>query len=91
MDNISLAISGLMMVAMIIWIAPNILRLNQGKILRNTALWVAIFLLLGLAYRVVGPGRYEDQSTKTEQTINQTESAPPAPQKDNMGSIEPRI
>ncbi|MDD3182136.1 MAG: hypothetical protein PHD48_04950 [Alphaproteobacteria bacterium] len=55
MDTTSQILSGLFGVAIVILIAPRILAVNQGKILRNMALWVAIFLLLALAYKNFGP------------------------------------
>lgn len=55
MDNVTLILSSLLSIAMLILIAPNILRFNQGKILRNIALWLAIFCGLALAYQVIGP------------------------------------
>ncbi|MDD3287876.1 MAG: hypothetical protein PHX43_02560 [Alphaproteobacteria bacterium] len=55
MDKTSAIISGLMMVALVVLFAPNILKLNRGKILRNIALWLAIFLGLSLAYKYFHP------------------------------------
>jgi len=57
MDNVTLILSSLMGVAMLILIAPNILRMNQGKILRNIALWLAIFTGLALVYQTFGPDK----------------------------------
>lgn len=56
MDKISIALSALVSVALVIMIAPGILSRQQGKGLRNAALWVAIFLCLALFYRHFGPG-----------------------------------
>ncbi len=70
MDTTSQILSGLFGIAMVILIAPRILAVNQGKVLRNIALWVAIFLGLALAYRVIGPGRFEETPS--------TAIAPPA-------------
>jgi hypothetical protein len=35
-------------------IAPNVLAMNRGKILRNIALWLAIVLGLALVYQTFG-------------------------------------
>ena len=42
-------------VALAILFIPNILALNRGKILRNIALWLAIFTALALVYKNFGP------------------------------------
>ncbi|MDE1900091.1 MAG: hypothetical protein KGI37_00410 [Alphaproteobacteria bacterium] len=55
MSHTSMILSALMTIAMLIFIAPNIFALNRGHILRNMALWVAIFLGLALIYKNVGP------------------------------------
>lgn len=57
MDTVTLTLSSLVMIALVIMIAPNILRRNKGVALRNIAIWVGIFCLLALAYRYVGPGK----------------------------------
>jgi hypothetical protein len=56
MSHTSMILSGLMMMAMLVFVAPNIFALNRGHILRNAALWLAIFLGLALIYQNVGPG-----------------------------------
>lgn len=56
MDNVTLALSSIVMIALVIMIAPNILRRNKGVALRNAALWIGIFCLLALAYKHLGPG-----------------------------------
>ena len=40
---------------MVILFAPRILAFNSGRILRNIALWLAIFLGLALIYQNIGP------------------------------------
>ena len=76
MDTTSQILSGLFGIAIVILIAPRILAVNQGKILRNTALWVAIFLGLALAYRIVGPGRFEDPTQAASITQAQNPNDP---------------
>ena len=56
MDHVSYILTGLMTLCMVVLIAPGILAMNHGKILKNIALWLAIFLGLGLAYKNFGPG-----------------------------------
>lgn len=55
MSHTSMILSGLMMMAMVVFLAPNIFALNRGHILRNAALWLAIFLGLSLIYQNFGP------------------------------------
>jgi len=55
MSHTSMILSGIMLMAMLVFIAPNIFALNRGHILRNIALWLAIFLGLILFYQNFGP------------------------------------
>ncbi len=55
MSHISMILTGLMMMALVVFFAPNIFALNRGHILRNIALWLAIFLGLALFYKNFGP------------------------------------
>jgi hypothetical protein len=48
--------TGLMLMAIFLFWAPNIFALNKGHILRNIALWLAIFLGLCAFYQSFGPG-----------------------------------
>ncbi|MDR3424073.1 MAG: hypothetical protein P4M13_03210 [Alphaproteobacteria bacterium] len=56
MSHMSMILTGLMLMAMLVFIAPNIFALNRGHVLRNIALWLAIFLGLTLFYQNFGPG-----------------------------------
>jgi hypothetical protein len=55
MSHTSMILTGLMMMAMVVFLAPNIFALNRGHILRNVALWLAIFFALALIYQTFGP------------------------------------
>lgn len=50
MNYVTMILTGLMMLALVIMMAPNILALNKGKMLRNIALWLAIALGLAIIY-----------------------------------------
>lgn len=82
MDTTSQILSGLFGVAMVILIAPRILAINQGKILRNTAIWIAIFVLLALAYKNFGPpeqnqaGQFTASSSSQESDDAATKDIP---------------
>lgn len=56
MSHVSMILTALMMMAMVVFFAPNIFALNRGHILRNIALWLAIFIALALIYQNFGPG-----------------------------------
>jgi hypothetical protein len=55
MSHLSMILSSLFMMAMLLFIAPNVFAFNRGHILRNVALWLAIFLGLALFYQNFGP------------------------------------
>jgi len=56
MNKVSLVLSAILMLALVVIIAPNIIAMNRGKTLRNIALWLAIFAGLALIYQTFGPG-----------------------------------
>ena len=55
MSHISMILSGLILMTMVLFFAPNIFAINHGRILRNIALWLTIFLGLSLVYKNFGP------------------------------------
>ncbi len=55
MSHTSMILSGLLLLTMVVFFAPGIFLMNRGKILRNIALWLAIFLGLALIYKAFGP------------------------------------
>ena len=84
MNRVSLLLGALMMLCMVVLIAPGILALNHGKILRNTALWLAVFLGLGLMYKNFGPDSphplVQDIVRFRKQPADATPPAPTTPQ-----------
>jgi hypothetical protein len=56
MNNLSLILSAIFTLALVVIIAPNIMAMNRGKVLRNIAIWLAVFAGLGLFYQTFGPG-----------------------------------
>ena len=56
MDTVSLVLLALMTGALVLLVAPRVFAFNRGRILRNVALWLLIFLGLALFYRHFGPG-----------------------------------
>jgi hypothetical protein len=56
MNKITLVLTALLLLAMVIVMAPNVIAMSRGKTLRNIALWLAIFLGLAIVYRTAGPG-----------------------------------
>jgi hypothetical protein len=55
MDRFSIILSTLMILSLLILWSPGVLALNNGKILQNIALWLAIFLGCALLYKNFGP------------------------------------
>lgn len=55
MDQLDLWLSLLFTVTLAALIMPGVVAMNHGKLLRNTALWLGIFLALALIYRNFGP------------------------------------
>jgi hypothetical protein len=55
MHDMTIALTALMMLGLAAFMAPNILALNRGKVLRNIAIWLAIFAALGFVYKTFGP------------------------------------
>jgi len=88
MDTVTLILSGLFTLALLIMISPSIFRINKGKILKSTALWLAIFLALGIAYQTIGPGKDAPLMPPSEEAVP-NQDAPPHPL-DNRDSLTPR-
>ena len=63
MNKLALGLSAIMLLAFVLMMAPGVLARNRGNILRNLAIWLAIAVVLGLAYQYFGPGK--------DQTLNQ--------------------
>lgn len=85
MDMTGQILSGLFALAIVIMIAPRILHVNRGKTLQNIALWVAIFLGLAVAYKIIGPGKdalapaMEQSADRQTDTTMPGESEPETP------------
>ncbi len=92
MSHTSMILSGLMTMAMLVFIAPNIFALNRGHILRNIALWLAIFLGLALVYQNFGPGSPHPLFQSPEAMSGMRKAAPQpttaSPDKDDNGTGE---
>lgn len=56
MSTVSILLSMLVTLVMVIFIAPNVMAINRGKVLRNIAIWLAIMVGLALVYQTFGPG-----------------------------------
>ena len=55
MSNTTMILSVLVTMVLLIFISPSIFAFNRGRILRNIALWLALFLCLALFYKNFGP------------------------------------
>lgn len=95
MNKITMALTALMLLALAFIMAPNILALNRGKVLRNIAAWLAIFVVLGLVYQLFGPGGTGLKGLSLHSLIapaQEQQAAPAADSKNNgdQGFIPPK-
>lgn len=87
MDTTTIVLSCIMLTIMAFIMLPSIIKLNQGKMLRNTAIWLAIICALALFYRVARPDlnmslpRYIHANTPNAST-NDPENQSDTPQSD---------
>ncbi len=49
--HIDLWVSMLASLALLLWMAPNVLRMNQGRVLQNIAIWLAFMVGLVFVYQ----------------------------------------
>ncbi len=66
MNKFSLLLTALMTLSMVFILAPSVFAMNRGKVLRNIAIWLAIFVALGYIYQNFGlslPGAKNDAAT----------------------------
>lgn len=99
MEPVTLVIGSILSLVMIILVTPSIMRRNQGKALRNAAIWVGIFCLLALAYKYIGPGRDLQPETtlaapmdddEPDAAARGQEPQPPAEIDQDQGFLPPR-
>jgi len=81
MDTTYQIIAGVISVGIVLMIAPRVFAMNSGKVLKNIALWVGVFLLVAVAYKTVGPGKdaplvQQEAQISAPETQQTTESAP---------------
>jgi hypothetical protein len=95
MSHLSMILSAVFMMLMVVVLAPNIFALNRGHILRNIALWLAIFLGLALIYQNFGPTSphplFQTPASMSDmKAAAPVKSSPPsdAPEKDDKDSGE---
>ena len=76
MNNVSLVLTAILLIAMALMMAPNVIALNRGKMLRSAALWLAIFAALGLIYKNFGPGRSQAPVVESKPATEQNFTPP---------------
>ncbi len=80
MDQLNLWLGLLFSVTLAAIIMPSVIAMNHGRILRNVALWLGIFLALALIYKNFGPfGTVSATLPPTVESAQEDES-PRAPQ-----------
>jgi hypothetical protein len=55
MSTFSIVLAVISTIAMLLFITPNVIAMNRGHILRNIALWLAIFVALAGIYKIFHP------------------------------------
>ena len=55
MSHTSMILSILITMLLLLFVSPSIFAANRGRILRNIALWLVLFLALALFYKNFGP------------------------------------
>ncbi len=71
MNTVSIVLTSLLTVTLVVLIAPSVLAMNRGRVLRNIALWLAIALGLALFYQTFGPF---ETARFARQTLQEPES-----------------
>ncbi len=83
MDQLNLWLGLLFMATLAALIMPGVLAANRGKMLRNIAIWLGIFLALALIYRNLGP--FDTASRQLPPTIQAApEDAPARPPQEHI-------
>lgn len=75
LNQLDLWLRLLFTVAMAALIMPRVVTMNQGKMVRNIALWLAIFLGLAVVYRFFGP--FDTVSRHLQAPASQQENSSP--------------
>jgi len=78
MSTISVALTAIMLLALVAFMAPNIIALNRGKMLRNIAIWLAIFAGLGFVYQATHAGGSSIKIPGLGASSHQEEAPPPS-------------
>ena len=55
MSNISIILTSIFFMVLLLYLAPSVISTNRGKLLQNIALWLLVFVFLGLIYKNFGP------------------------------------
>lgn len=75
MDNLGLWLSLLTTVVLAMFIMPSVIAMNQGKMVRNIAMWLAIFVVLGWVYKAFGPfGTVAEQRNNAKPPVTEQNS-----------------
>ncbi len=55
MSNLSMILGTIFLLLMVLMVSPNVFAINRGNVLRNVALWLAVFIGLAFVYKTFGP------------------------------------
>lgn len=88
MSTVSILLSMLVTLVMVIFIAPNVMAINRGKILRNIAIWLAIIVGLALVYQTFGPGSKDPMFSAPSGVQQQPSDTPPAEEETTKDQLD---
>ncbi|MCL2505351.1 MAG: hypothetical protein FWE93_03775 [Alphaproteobacteria bacterium] len=54
-DNISIVLTSIAFMLLLVYLAPNVIAINRGRMMQNISLWLLVFVVLGLIYKNFGP------------------------------------
>ena len=55
MSDISIVLTSIFFMLLLLYLAPSVIAMNRGKMMQNIALWLMVFVGLGLIYKNFGP------------------------------------
>jgi hypothetical protein len=89
MNKFTMILSALLTLTLIVFVAPSIVAMNRGKMLRNIALWLAIMLGLALVYQTLGPGKNQPLPTPASSHSDDGSGQPDNAQDDGAQGYTP--
>lgn len=93
----SIIVGVIISLVLLVMVVPKIIAQNKGRVLQNSALWLAIFLVLGVLYKVLGPDvtqmpvqqmRQKAMESASDNRVGNTQTSSPAVPEATVSSPE---